>query len=158
MSPYPMDPVDATGPMRLVLCAFPDDARADAIVDEVLAARLAACVTTLPVAARYWWNGARETAAERLLLFKTVPKRVGALLRLLEERHPYDVPEILEIDVPRVNDPYLAYLARTIDADAPPLPLGGGRAPRVRPARRSGSRRGPGARRPGRTRGRPRPR
>jgi len=151
MSPYPMDPVDATGPMRLVLCAVPDDARADAIVDAVLRARLAACVSAVAIGSRYWWKGSLETSAERLLVFKTVPKRVGALFRLLEQRHPYEVPEIVEIDVPRVNDPYLAYLARTIDTDAPPLPLGGGRAG-GRAVRRPGSRRGPGARPPARTR------
>jgi periplasmic divalent cation tolerance protein len=155
MSPYPMDPVDATGPMRLVLCAFPDDRRADAVIDEVLRRRLAACVSSVAIGSRYWWDGALEVANERLLLFKTVPKRVGALFRLLEERHPYEVPEIIEIDVPRVNDPYLAYLARTIDLDAPPLPLGGGRARRALP-RRPGSPRGRAVRHPARTRAPPR--
>jgi periplasmic divalent cation tolerance protein len=139
--------------MRLVLCAFPDDGRADAVVEEVLRARLAACASALPITSRYWWKDAIESAPERLLLFKTVPKRVGALFRLLAERHPYDVPEIIELDVPRVNDPYLAYLAATIDADAPPRPLGGG-SPQIRAVRRPGSRRGRAARRPGRTRGR----
>ena len=155
MSPYPMDPVDATGPMRLVLCAFPDDRRADGVIDEVLRLRLAACVSSVAMGSRYWWKGSLETASERLLVFKTVPKRVGALFRLLEARHPYVVPEIIEIDVPRVNDPYLAYLARTIDLDAPPLPLGGGRAV-GRPARRPGSPQGRGARHPARTRALPR--
>jgi len=152
-----MDPVDATGPMRLVLCAFPDDGRAEAVVEEVLRSRLAACASSTAIASRYWWKGTIESASERLLIFKTVPKRVGALFRLLAERHPYDVPEIIELDVPRVNDPYLAYLASTIDADAPPLPLGGGRAVGRRATRRV-SRRGRGARPPGRTRARrPRP-
>ncbi len=146
-----MDPVDATGPMRLVLCAFPNDGSADAVIEEVLRSRLAACVNAVPIGSRYWWKGAIESAAETLLVFKTVPKRVGALFRLLEERHPYEVPEMVEIDVPRVNDAYLSYLAETIDADAPPLPLGGGRAaPSV--VTRRGSRRGRGAPRPGRTR------
>lgn len=153
MSPYPMDPVDATGPMRLVLTAFPDDESVAAIVEEVLEARLAACVSSLEIRSRYWWKGKVESAAERLLVFKTVPKRVGALFRLLEARHPYDVPEILELDVPRVTDGYLAYLAATIDLDAPPLPLGGGSAVGGS-ARRSEGRRGRGARRPARTRAR----
>ncbi|MCI4360902.1 MAG: divalent-cation tolerance protein CutA [Thermoplasmata archaeon] len=150
MSPYPMDPVNATGPMRLVLCAFPDDARAEAIVQGVLEEQLAACVSSIAIRSRYSWKGSIESTAERLLLFKTVPKHVGALFRYLEKRHPYDVPEIIEIDVPRVNDPYLSYLAETIDADAPPFPLGGGRAP-TRTARRRGSRRARAVRPPART-------
>jgi periplasmic divalent cation tolerance protein len=147
-----MDPVDATGPMRLVLTAFPIGPAMDAAVADVLGRRLAACATVVPARSRYWWKGGIESADEQLVIFKTVPKRVGALFQRLQELHPYEVPEIVEIDVPRVATPYLAYLARTIDPDTPPLPLGGGtpsRSPRPR-----GSRRGPAARRPGRTPGR----
>ena len=151
-----MDPVDATGPMRLVLCAFPNDGRSAAVIEEVLTTRLAACVQSVPIGSRYWWKGAIESSEETLFIFKTVPKRVGALFRLLAARHPYEVPEILELDVPRVNDPYLAYLAGTIDLDAPPLPLGGGRATGPTLTRR-GSRRGRGAPRPARTRAPRRP-
>lgn len=154
MSPYPMDPVDATGPMRLVLVAAPRGPVSAALARGALKARLAACVSTVDIDSEYWWKGDLERAAEALLVFKTVPKRVGALFRYLAAHHPYEVPEILELDVPRIHEPYLRYLAATIDTAAPPLPLGGGRA-RTVPTRR-GSRRGPGARGPARTRARPR--
>lgn len=150
MSPYPMDPVDATGPMRLVLCAFPADGSADRAVASVLEARLAACAQQLAVRSRYWWEDRLESAEETLVVFKTVPKRVGALFRALARLHPYEVPEILELDVPRVTDGYLAYLATTIDPEAPPKPLGGGRP--AGGATRPAARRARGARRPGRTR------
>lgn len=149
MSPYPMDPVDATGPMRLVLVAAPRGDASARLAHGALRARLAACVSSLPIESEYWWKGARERAQESLLVFKTVPKHVGALFRYLAAHHPYEVPEILELDVPRIHEPYLRYLAATVDAAAPPFPLGGGRPPR-RPTRR-GSRRGRGARGPGRT-------
>ncbi|HKV90148.1 MAG TPA: divalent-cation tolerance protein CutA [Thermoplasmata archaeon] len=152
MSPYPLEPVEATGPMRLVLTAFPSAAVADRAVESVLSARLAACAQATPVHSRYWWKGRMQAEEEVLVVFKTVPKRVGALFRHLAQLHPYDVPEIVEIDVPRVHAPYLAYLADTLDADSPPPPLGGGSAR----ARRPGSRRARGAPSPGRTRGRPR--
>jgi len=152
MSPYPMDPIDATGPLRLVLTALPDGPEADRIVAEALEARLAVCAQRWPVRSAYWWKGRIEEATERVVLFKTAPKRVGALFRFLADRHPYEVPEILEVDVARVGGPYLEYVARTIDADAPPLPLGGGHPGRstTRPA----GRRARAAPRPARTRGR----
>ena len=150
MTPYPMDPVDATGPMRLVLCAFPAERAAERTVSTILRDRLAACAQMIPIRSRYWWKGQVESADETLVIFKTVPKRVGALFRALEAAHPYEVPELLELDVPRVNHPYLAYLADTIDAEAPPLPLGGGR-PSPPPTRRGGPP-AQGARHPGRTR------
>lgn len=151
MSPYPMDPVDATGPVRIVLSTFPTEAAAEDAVRTALEGKLAACANLIAVRSRFWWQGSIEVGTEVLVVFKTVPKRVGALCRQLADRHPYQVPEILEVDVARANAPYLGYLAATIDPDAPPLPLGGGR-PMDRSATRRGSRRAPAAPRPGRTR------
>jgi periplasmic divalent cation tolerance protein len=151
MSPYPMDPVDATGPMRLVLVAAPRGPVSAQLARGALRARLAACVSTVPIDSEYWWKGRLEKAEESLLVFKTVPKRVGGLFRYLATHHPYEVPEILEMDVPRIHAPYLRYLAETIDRESPPLPLGGGAPGRA--ATRPGSRRGRGVRALGRTPG-----
>ncbi len=147
MTPYPLDPVAATGPLRLVLCAFPTEEAAGAAVEASVGARLAACASRWPIQSTFWWKGSVERGAEVLVLFKTAPKHVGALFALLARLHPYEVPEILEIDVPRVHPPYLRYVAATIDVHAPPLPWGGGSVA----ATRRGSRRAPAARRPGRT-------
>jgi periplasmic divalent cation tolerance protein len=149
MSPYPADPEWARGPMRIVLTTYPDRAHALAVVDVALARRLAACGQVVGAESSFWWRGRVTTAPEALVLFKTVPKRVGALFRFLEEHHPYEVPEIVELDVPRAAPGYLAYLARTLDRAAAVLP---------RRATRRGAPRGPGARVPGRTRARHRPR
>jgi periplasmic divalent cation tolerance protein len=145
VSPYPLDPVEARGPMRLVLTTYPSRESALRAVDAALARRLAACANLVPLDSRYWWKGRVESATEVLVVFKTVPKRVGALFRHVKETHPYDVPEVAEIDVPRVERDYLRYLATTLDPAAPPPPLGGG-------VTRRAARRARGARSPGRTR------
>jgi len=97
MSPYPLDPVEARGPMRLVLTSYPSRDAALRAVDAALARRLAACANLVPIDSRYWWKDRVESAGETLVLFKTVPKRVGGLFRFLKETHPYDVPEVVEI-------------------------------------------------------------
>lgn len=148
MSPYPADPEWASGPMRLVLTTYPDRAVALAAIGGAVDRRLAACGSVIPVESRYLWKGAVETQSEGLVIFKTVPKRVGALFRYIEEGHPYDVPEIVEIDVPRVVPGYLAYLVASLDAASGPSVPG----PVTRPA----GRRARGGRAPGRTRGPPR--
>jgi len=151
MTPFPVEPARALGPMRLVLTTYPSPEAAATAVEGALSRRLAACASTHAVDSRYWWNGELESAHELLVVFKTVPKRVGALFRYVKENHPYDVPEIVELDVPRVDPGYLAYLGRTLDAHAlgiPPRPV----------LRRRAGRRAPGARSPGRTRGPHRPR
>ncbi len=148
MSPYPLEPVRAVGPMRIVLTTYPERADAVAAVDGALDRGLAACAHLIGIHARYRWRGRREAAEETLVLFKTVPKRVGGLFAYLADSHPYEVPEIVEVDVPRVAPGYLSYLADTLDAHSPPPPLGGG-------ATRPGGRSGRGARVPPRTRSRP---
>ncbi len=144
MSPFPEEPARARGPMRLVLSAYPSAASARAAVEGAILRRLAACASTLEQSSTFVWNGRRETARETLVVFKTGPKTVGALFRFLAEGHPYDVPEIAEVDVPRAEPGYLAWLSSVVDPSSAVRP---GRRP-TRPA----GRRAPAARAPGRTR------
>lgn len=145
MSPYRIAPARSTGPMRLVMTTYPSRAAAAQGVGAALRAGLAACANIVPAHSRYWWKGRLESADEALVLFKTVPKRVGALVRHLETHHPYEVPEVAEVDVPRVGPSYLRYLVATLDRAAPPSRLGGG-------STRRGGPQGRGARSPRRTR------
>ncbi len=147
MSPLPIEPARAVGPMRLVLSAFPSEAIARRAAEGAVDRRLAACASELAQTSSFVWRGRRERVREVLVVFKTAPKTVGALLRFLAEHHPYDVPELVELDVARADERYLAWLTGTVDP-----------ASRGRPARprRPGGRRGRGARAPARTRERPR--
>jgi periplasmic divalent cation tolerance protein len=147
VSPYPLEPVRSVGPARLVLSTYPSRDAALRAANDAVERRLAACGTVLEGDSRYVWRGKVVAEHEALVLFKTVPKRVGALFEFLRTHHPYDVPEILELDVPRVAPGYLRYLAATLDPASPPPPLGGG-------ATRRGGPRARGARAPERTRGR----
>jgi periplasmic divalent cation tolerance protein len=154
MTPYPADPEWARGPMRLVLTTYPNRERALEAVGGAVARRLAACGSIVPVDSRYWWKGAVVAAPEALVIFKTVPKRVGALFRFIAEHHPYDVPEILELDVPRAAPSYLAWLGDTLDRTSGPLSVDVLRrpaGPRAREARAPARTRAPHRRRSKRT-------
>ncbi len=131
------------GPMRLVLSAYPTTDAAWTAVDDVLHRRLAACASIVPQESRYWWKGKVESSHEVLVVFKTAPKTVGSLLLRLKASHPYDVPEIAELNVERAEPVYLRWLAETLD----PSSL----RPNAPSARRRGGPRGPGARGPART-------
>lgn len=147
MSPYPLEPVRSVGPMRLVLSTYPSREAALSATNGAVERHLAACGNLVEADSRYSWRGQVVAAHEVLVMFKTVPKRVGALFQYLKANHPYEVPEIVEVDVPRVDPGYLQYLAATLDSSAPPPPLGGGTT-------RRGGRRGRGVRVPARTRAR----
>ena len=73
-----------------------DESARDAIVDELLQRRLVACAQTVgPITSRYWWNGELSEAREWLVVCKTVPRHVDAVVETIRARHPYEVPEIV---------------------------------------------------------------
>jgi periplasmic divalent cation tolerance protein len=135
--------------LRVVYCAFPDAASARRIGDAAVARRLAACVNRFPIESTYHWKGAVEQAREVVVLFKTSPRKVGALFEYLAREHPYEVPDIFEIGITRAHRPYLEYLAETLERG---LPIPPDQVPGRPHVTRRGSRRGPGARAPRRTR------
>jgi len=147
VSPFPVEPARATGPMRLVLSAYPTAAAARKAVNGALDRRLAACASSISQSSTFLWEGRRTTAAEVLVVFKTAPKTVGALFRYLAGAHPYRVPEIVEVDVMRAEPGYLAWLAALVDPSSVAAP--------PRSVRRPAGRRAREGRGPARTRARP---
>ena len=147
MTPFPIEPADARGPVRVVLTTYPSLEVAQAEADRIVGQRLAACAHLFPVRSRYWWKGRVERAEEFTVVYKTAPKRVGALFRAIARGHPYEVPEIVELDVPRVHPPYLDWLL----GEVAPVPRSGERRRPLGLTRPEGPR-GPGVPRPGRRR------
>lgn len=80
----------------LMLTTLPDASAARKLADDVLHARLAACVTEIgAVRSRYRWKGHLESADEVQLLFKTSAARALELERFIAAHHPYETPEII---------------------------------------------------------------
>ena len=96
----------------LVITNCPDEACANAIALAAVEARLAACVNILPrVQSVYRWQGAVEAASEVPLLIKTTAAAYPALEAKIRELHPYELPEIVALDIARGLPAYLAWLA-----------------------------------------------
>ena len=73
---------------------------------------LAACVNVLsPMQSIYRWQGQIHVDDERQLVIKTSSDRLEALQLRLTALHPYELPELLVIDVARGSQPYLDWLA-----------------------------------------------
>ena len=109
-----------TGPaVQVIWCTAPADAAptlASALVEE----RLVACVNVLPgVTSTYRWEGQVETEQEVLLMMKTTAARRGALTTRLEELHPYDVPEILTMDLAdgEAYEPYERWVRQQVESE-----------------------------------------
>ena len=73
--------------------------------------RLAACVSILPQGTSvYRWKGSLEETNEWILLIKTQTSKVAALEKVLQEKHPYEVPEIVQIPWVAASGRYLDWM------------------------------------------------
>jgi periplasmic divalent cation tolerance protein len=89
----------------------PDPATAERLGAALVEERLATCANVLPaLSSVYWWQGKVERANESLLLLKTVEARVPALRERAVKLHPYDVPELLVLEVADGYQPYLDWV------------------------------------------------
>ena len=86
--------------VQIVLCTFPDPSRARHIGTLLVEKQLAACVNLIPgVESIFGWKGRISKEQEVLAVFKTTGDRLEELERLMEEHHPYDLPELLILPV-----------------------------------------------------------
>jgi periplasmic divalent cation tolerance protein len=96
--------------LLVVLCTIPPD-RAHAFAKSLIEARLAACVNVLPaMRSIYRWKDAISDDEECQLVIKTTADRWDALSAFVKERHGYEVPELIAIDVTRALPAYAAWL------------------------------------------------
>ena len=101
----------------LCLSTCPDAGTAARVARALVAERLAACVNRVPgVASTFRWQGEIHDDAEVLLLIKTTRDRFDALRRRLVELHPYEVPELIALEVADGLPGYLDWLVRETGA------------------------------------------
>lgn len=97
----------------LCLSTCPDAETAATIARRLVEERLAACVNHLPgVVSTYRWQGKIHEDAEVLLVIKTTRERFDALRDRLVGLHPYEVPELIALEVADGLPAYLEWVAR----------------------------------------------
>lgn len=102
------------------LCTCPDAETARRIADALVGERLAACVNLLPgIASTYRWQGKVAHADEVLLVAKTVRDRFEALSARVLELHPYELPEVVAVELAGGLPAYLAWIADETRPGAP---------------------------------------
>lgn len=113
-----MTPLEPGGEVRLVFVTCPDRVTAERIARALVEERLAACGNVLPdLVSIYRWEGAVETDAECLLLLKTRDGLLDPLSDRLHALHPYDVPELLAVEVERGAPAYLRWVVEETGAE-----------------------------------------
>ena len=95
----------------VVFCTCPDDATAEGIASALVKEQLAACVNRLPgISSTYRWKGEVCRDSECLLMIKTTRQRFDAVRERIASLHPYELPEVIAVDVALGSDAYLDWI------------------------------------------------
>jgi|TARA_B110000014_G_scaffold38823_1_gene25207 periplasmic divalent cation tolerance protein len=97
----------------IIISTFPDKKTITDIANQLVKKKLAACVNITKISSIYAWQGKIENQSEYLGLIKTTKKNLKSLKKELQRLHPYDVPEIAEINPSSINKPYLKWLTES---------------------------------------------
>ncbi len=97
--------------IRLILTTFADEAAATSVVRTLLEERLIACGSLIPgVTSIYRWKETLEESGEVQVMLKTSAETASRCMARLAQLHPYEVPEIIELEPKAVPGPYAAWL------------------------------------------------
>ena len=94
----------------MIISTYPDKKSISSIANELVKKKLAACVNITKISSIYSWQGKIENSSEFIAIFKTTYKNKKALKEKIKETHPYEVPEIAEVDISSINKPYLKWM------------------------------------------------
>jgi periplasmic divalent cation tolerance protein len=90
----------AVSDVLLLLNTCPDAEVARHVARALVEERLAACVNLVPgLTSIYRWQGQIEESTEVLLLIKTTRERLAALEARLPALHPYELPELIAVEI-----------------------------------------------------------
>ena len=101
--------------MLIVFTTTADLSEAVTLAEQIVNAKLAACVQVLPpMTSIYAWEGKVQKETEHLLLIKTLEEKYDELAAFITSNHSYDVPEIVAIEAAKVSDAYSAWLGKSL--------------------------------------------
>lgn len=94
----------------IVISTYPNKKSISKIANELVQHKIVACVNISKISSIYSWKGKLENSSEYIAIFKTTTKNKSLLKKEIKKTHPYDVPEIAEIDVVSIDKSYLKWL------------------------------------------------
>lgn len=100
---------------QLILCTCPDEQIAKTIATSLVEEKLAACVTLLPkVTSIYRWQENVLCEHEVQLIIKTNKDKFNQLSDRINSLHPYDIPEIVAVNIHQGNLQYLNWISESL--------------------------------------------
>lgn len=99
----------------IVLCTTPDYDCAKKIAQILVEKKLAACCNIIPgLTSVYSWKNKIQEDIESLLLIKSAKQKFELLKEEILLVHPYDLPEIISLDVSEGHKKYLEWVFSSV--------------------------------------------
>lgn len=99
----------------VVLSTAPSLEEGRRIARELVERRLVACVNLVPgVESVYRWDDKVESAAEVLLVMKTLAQKADAVAAAVREIHGYEVPELIVLPIIGGLETYLNWIETSV--------------------------------------------
>lgn len=104
---------DSTG-YGIVMVTASSREEAEAIAQNIVEAKLAACVSLIPIRSIYTWQGQLHNQEEWQLLIKTDLSQFERLEAKIKQLHSYEVPEIIGLPLVAGSAPYLQWISEQV--------------------------------------------
>src|SRR3989344_4970503 len=102
--------------MVVLLVSFEEKSHAEKAAHFLVDKKLAACVSIFPVTSFYYWKGKKMNPGEYEAFIKTTEKNVAKIESAIKELVSYEIPQIITLNVTRVNKSYLNWLNEQVDS------------------------------------------
>ncbi len=99
----------------IVLATVPSKEVGVQLARELVDRKMAACVNILPATSVYRWEGKVREDEEHLMVIKTRRTFVDDIRDLFDEQHPYDLPEVIALEVEDGSADYLNWIKGETD-------------------------------------------
>lgn len=98
----------------VVLVTTPSQEQGKAIAKALVEAKLAACVTLIPVHSIYTWQGQVMDEQQWQMIIKTKLSEFSLLENKIRELHSDEVPEIISLPIVAGYAPYLQWILESV--------------------------------------------
>ena len=100
---------------NIIFTTVPDKSTGEIIAKHLVQQQLAACVNILPkMHSIYQWDGEVHSESEYLLIIKTLKPINKRTFKGIKKLHPYEVPEIVSIDIADGDIDYLKWIENSV--------------------------------------------
>lgn len=101
---------------QVVFCTCPNEDVAKEIATHLVKQKYAACINIVPnVTSVYQWEGNIECDNEVQLYIKTESMKFGIVSQEIKKLHPYDVPEIIALNIQQGDKDYLNWIKESLN-------------------------------------------